>query len=271
MPAHNPFKTALAACRPQVGLWLSMADPYLAEAAATTGYDWLLIDGEHAPNDLRSTLATLQSVAPHAAQPVVRVVEGSTALIKQLLDIGAKTLLVPMVDTAEQAQSIVAATQYPPRGVRGVGSAVGRVSQWSARTDYLAIADDEVCLLVQAETTTALSNLEAICAVDGVHGVFIGPADLAASMGHRGNPGHPEVQAAIESAMKTIIASGKAAGTLTSDPALAQRYLDLGCTFVAVGVDVLLFVNAARKLRTQFAGAAPAIATAVPAKPSAGY
>ncbi|MBB6563900.1 4-hydroxy-2-oxoheptanedioate aldolase [Acidovorax soli] len=269
MPAHNPFKTALAERRPQVGLWLSMADPYLAEAAATCGYDWLLVDGEHAPNDVRSTLAALQSVAAHGAQPVVRVVEGSTALIKQMLDIGARTLLVPMVDTAEQARALVAATQYPPLGTRGVGSAVGRASQWSARSDYLNVADDEVCLLVQAETVTALQNLPAICAVEGVHGVFIGPADLAASMGHRGNPGHPEVQAAIEGAMKTIIASGKAAGTLTSDPVLAQRYLDLGCTFVAVGVDVLMFVNAARKLRMQFG--APGAAAGEPAKVSAAY
>ncbi|MFY3386794.1 4-hydroxy-2-oxoheptanedioate aldolase [Paracidovorax sp. MALMAid1276] len=267
MPAHNPFKTALAERRPQVGLWLSMADPYLAEVSATCGYDWLLIDGEHAPNDVRSTLAALQAVAPHPAQPVVRVVEGSTALIKQMLDIGAKTLLVPMVDTAEQARAIVAATQYPPLGVRGVGSAVGRASQWSARSDYLGVADDEVCLLVQAETVTALQNLEAICAVDGVHGVFIGPADLAASMGHRGNPGHPEVQAAIEAAMRTIIASGKAAGTLTSDPALAQRYLQLGCTFVAVGVDVLLFAQAARTLRGRFTGSAQPAAQA----PGAAY
>jgi 4-hydroxy-2-oxoheptanedioate aldolase len=252
MPAHNPFKTALAAGQPRIGLWLSMADPYLAEAAATCGYDGLLIDGEHAPNDLRSTLAALQAVAPHPAQAVVRVVEGSTALVKQMLDIGATTLLVPMVDTAEQARAVVAATRYPPLGVRGVGSAVGRASQWSARADYLQVADDEICLLVQAETVAALHNLADICAVDGVHGVFIGPADLAASMGHRGNPGHPEVQAAIEGAMKTIIASGKAAGTLTSDPALARRYLDLGCRFVAVGVDVLLFANAARRLRGQF-------------------
>ncbi|BEU96062.1 HpcH/HpaI aldolase/citrate lyase family protein [Acidovorax sp. DW039] len=267
MPALNPFKTALAERRPQIGLWLSMADAYLAEAAATCGYDWLLIDGEHAPNDLRTTMAALQAVAAYPAHPIVRVVEGQTALIKQMLDIGAKTLLVPMVDTAEQARSIVAATQYPPQGIRGVGSAVGRSSLWSSRSDYLNVADDEVCLLVQAETVTALTNLEAICAVDGVHGVFIGPADLAASMGHRGNPGHPEVQAAIEGAMKTIIASGKAAGTLTSDPALAQRYLDLGCTFVAVGVDVLMFTGAARKLRGQFAGGT----AAAPAKASAAY
>ncbi len=267
MPAHNPFKAALAERRPQIGLWLSMAEPYLAEVAATAGYDWLLIDGEHAPNDLRAMLAAQQAIAPYPSQSVVRVPHGDAALIKQVLDIGTKNLLVPMVDTASQARAIVAATQYPPRGVRGVGSAVARASLWSARADYLAVADDEVCLLVQAETTTALQNLEAICAVDGVHGVFIGPADLAASMGHRGNPGHPEVQGAIEGALKAIVASGKAAGTLTSDPALAQRYLDLGCTFVAVGVDVLMFANAARRLRAQFGGAAPG----APQKASAAY
>jgi len=255
MPAHNSFKTALAAHRPQVGLWLSMADPYMAEVSATAGFDWLLIDGEHAPNDLRSTLAALQAVAPHAAQPVVRAVQGDTALIKQLLDIGAKNLLVPMVDTAEQARALVSATRYPPLGIRGVGSAVGRASQWSGRTDYLDIADEEVCLLVQAETVTALSSLAEICGVDGIDGVFIGPADLAASMGHRGRPGHPEVQAAIETAMRTIVASGKAAGTLTSDPKLARRYLELGCTFVAVGVDLLLYAGAARKLAADFTGA----------------
>ncbi|MBW8719447.1 MAG: 4-hydroxy-2-oxoheptanedioate aldolase [Variovorax paradoxus] len=258
MPALNAFKTALAAKQPQIGLWLSMADPYMAEVSATAGFDWLLIDGEHAPNDLRSTLAALQAVAPHRARPVVRAVQGDTALIKQLLDIGAKNLLVPMVDTAEQARALVSATRYPPLGIRGVGSAVGRASQWSARTDYLDIADAEVCLLVQAETVAALANLPQICAVDGIDGVFIGPADLAASMGHRGRPGHPEVQAAIEAAMRTIVASGKAAGTLTSDPKLARRYLELGCSFVAVGVDVLLFAGAARKLAADFSGAPPA-------------
>lgn len=271
MPANNPFKAALAARQAQVGLWLSMASPYLSEVAATAGFDWLLIDGEHAPNDVRSILAQLQAVAPYRAAPVVRAVAGDVALIKQLLDIGAKTLLVPMVDTAEQARALVAATRYPPAGIRGVGSAVVRVSQWSGRADYLDIADEEVCLLVQAETVTALANLEAICAVDGVDGVFIGPADLAASMGHRGNPGHPEVQAAIENAMRTIIASGKAAGTLTSDAALARRYLELGCTFVATGVDVLLFAKAARQLATSFLGNAGAGNCALPGTAGPGY
>ncbi len=253
MPALNPFKSALAAGTPRIGLWLSMADPYLAEVAATAGFHWLLVDGEHAPNDLRGTLQALQAIAPYPSHPVVRTVNGDTALIKRLLDIGARTLLIPMVDTAEQARALVAATRYPPHGVRGVGSAVGRASQWSHRADYLDVADDEICLLVQAETVTALENLQSLCDTDGVDGVFIGPADLAASMGHRGNPGHPEVQAAIEQAMRTIVASGKAAGTLTSDAALARRYLALGCTFVATGVDVLMFANAARKLARDFA------------------
>ncbi|HEY0823585.1 MAG TPA: 4-hydroxy-2-oxoheptanedioate aldolase [Ramlibacter sp.] len=252
MSSGNPFKKALAAKQPQVGLWLSMADPYLAEVSATAGFDWLLVDGEHAPNDLRSTLAALQAIAPYRSQPVVRAVAGEVALVKQLLDIGAQNLLIPMVDTAEQARSLVSATRYPPGGIRGVGSAVGRASRWSQRTDYLDVADDEACLLVQAETVTALKNLEEICAVDGIDGVFIGPADLSASLGHRGKPGHPEVQAAIEGAITRIVNSGKAAGILTSDNALARRYLESGATFVATGVDVLMYANAARKLAAEF-------------------
>ncbi|MBI0329872.1 4-hydroxy-2-oxoheptanedioate aldolase [Burkholderia plantarii] len=253
----NRFKAALAAHRRQIGFWVSMAEPYLAEVTATGGFDWLLIDGEHAPNDVRSIVAQLQAVAPYRAEAVVRPVEGNTALIKQLLDAGARTLLVPMVETAEQARELVSAVRYPPRGVRGVGSAVARASRWNLRADYLDIADEEVCLLVQAESATALGNLEAICAVDGVDGVFIGPADLAASMGHRGEPGHADVQFAIDDAIARIVRSGKAAGTLTGDAALARHYLALGCTFVAVGVDVLLYANAVRAVADAF-GVGPA-------------
>jgi 4-hydroxy-2-oxoheptanedioate aldolase len=250
--AGNPFKAALARGEPQIGLWLSMAQPYSAEICASAGFDWLLIDGEHAPNDVRSSLAQLQAVAPYRGQPVLRSVNSDPALIKQLLDIGAQTLLVPMVDTAEQARAIVAATRYPPLGIRGVGAAIARVSRWGARTDYVEVANDEACVLVQAETVTALANLEAICAVDGVDGVFIGPADLAASMGHLGKPGHPEVQAAIEDAIRRISASGKAAGTLTGDVAAARRYLALGARFVAVGIDVTLMANAVRQRAAEF-------------------
>lgn len=252
--ARPGFKAALATGRKQIGFWLAMATPYLAEVSATAGFDWLLIDGEHAPNDLRTTLAQLQAVAPYRGAAVVRVPAGDPVRIKQVLDIGAHNLLVPMVDTAEQARALVAAVRYPPRGMRGVGSAVGRASRWSARRDYLDVADDEVCLLVQAETTTALSNLESICAVEGVDGVFIGPADLAASMGHRGKPQHPAVRGAMESAVQTIVASRKAAGTLTSDPALARHWLDLGCTFVATGVDILTYAHAVRQLARDFLG-----------------
>ena len=248
----NPFKEALARGERRVGLWLSMADPVAAEIVATAGFDWLLIDGEHAPNDVRSTLATLQALQAYPSHPVVRVVTAEPHHLKQVLDIGAQTVLVPMVDTAEQARTMVAATRYPPEGIRGVGAYGARVTRWGLRRDYLAVANDEVCLLVQAETPTALGNLEAICAVDGVHGVFIGPADLSSSMGHRGNPGHPEVQAAIEAAIRTIVGCGKAAGILTPDIALASRYLEIGATFVAVGLDVMLLGQAARKLAADF-------------------
>jgi 4-hydroxy-2-oxoheptanedioate aldolase len=259
---ENKFKQALASQRKQIGLWLSLANSYTAEVCATAGFDWMLLDGEHAPNDVRGVLEQLQATAPYPSHCIVRPVSGDPALIKHLLDVGAQTLLVPMVDTAEQARRLVSSMRYPPEGTRGVGSAVARVSRFGLRTDYLDRANDEVCLLVQAETREALDNLEEICAVDGVDGVFIGPADLSASLGHRGKPGHPEVQAAIEDAMRRIIASGKAAGTLVSDNALAKRYLELGCTFVAVGIDVRILASGARALRAEFGG--PAVAAAAP-------
>ena len=248
---QNPFKQALQE-RAQIGLWLSMANAYSAEVCATANYDWLLIDGEHAPNNVQTTLAQLQAVAPYAAQPVVRAVTADVPLIKQLLDIGAHNLLIPMIDTPEQARAMVRATRYPPGGIRGVGAAVARASRWAQDGQYLETANDNVCLLVQAETQTALGNLQAICAVDGVDGVFIGPADLAASLGHRGLPSHPEVQAAIDNAIRTIVASGKAAGILTGDVALAKHYLALGARFVAVGIDVTLMAQASRKLLQEF-------------------
>ncbi len=247
----NTFKQALQE-RAQIGLWLSLAHAYPAEICATAQYDWLLIDGEHAPNNVQTTLQQLQAVAPYASQPVVRAVTADVALIKQLLDIGAHNLLIPMIDTAAQARDMVRATRYPPEGIRGVGAAVARASRWALEGQYLNQANDNICLLVQAETQTALGNLEAICAVEGVDGVFIGPADLAASMGHRGNSGHPEVQAAIDQGIRTIVKSGKAAGILTGDVALAKHYLALGARFVAVGIDVTLLAQSSRELLQEF-------------------
>ncbi|ATE77987.1 4-hydroxy-2-oxoheptanedioate aldolase [Pseudomonas sp. PvR086] len=248
----NRFKQRLKSGEAQIGLWLGLADAYCAELAANAGFDWLLIDGEHAPNDLRGLLGQLQAVAPYPSHPVIRPVIGDIALIKQVLDIGAQTLLVPMVESAEQARELVRAIHYPPQGIRGVGSALARASRWNSIPGYLDKADEQMCLLVQIENREGLVNLDAIAAVEGVDGVFIGPADLSASMGHRGNPGHPEVQAAIEDAIVRIQKAGKAAGILSADETLARRYIELGAAFVAVGVDTTVLMRGLQTLAGKF-------------------
>lgn len=253
----NRFKQALREGRPQIGLWLGLADAYCAEICAGAGFDWLLLDGEHAPNDLRSLLAQLQAIAAYTSQPVIRIPIGDTVLIKQTLDLGVQTLLVPMVESAEQAASLVRATRYPRAGVRGVGSALARASRWNRIPDYLRRADAEICLLAQVETVAGLENLDAIVGVEGIDGVFIGPADLAGALGHLGNPGHPEVQRVIEDGIARIRAAGKAAGILSADETLARRYLSAGCAFVAVGVDTTLLAHATQALVDKFKGASP--------------
>lgn len=252
--AINRFKRDLQAGRTLIGLWLSIADAYASEVAATCGFDWLLIDGEHAPNDLRDVLSQLQAIAPYPGQPVVRPVDANPALIKRYLDIGAQTLLVPMVDTAQQAADIVAATRYPPRGIRGVGSSAARASRWNADTGYAQHAEDELCVLVQIETTRGLSNLDEIARVEGVDGLFVGPADLAASMGLLGQPGHPQVQEAVVGALQKIRQHGKFGGVLSADPQIARRYMEAGAQFVAVGADVNTLANSLRKLSDSFKG-----------------
>ena len=261
----NLFKKALALGELRIGLWVALADPYAAELCATCGFDWLLVDGEHAPNDLRSTLAALQSVAPYRSHPVVRVPKGDDALIKQVLDIGATTLMVPMVESAEQARQLVRAMRYPPHGIRGVGSGIARSARWSQYPNYLHEANERVCLLVQVETREALRQVGEIAQVDGVDGVFIGPADLAASFGYLGQPAHPEVKDAIEAGIRAIASAGKAPGILCADEALARRYIEVGARFVAVGVDTSLLVKSATALAKRFAG------DAAEAKPSAAY
>ena len=266
----NLFKQAMAEGRTQIGLWVGLADGYATELLAGTGYDWLLIDGEHAPNDLRSVLAQLQAVAsasgalpagaprPH---PIVRLPVGETALIKQYLDIGAQTLLVPMVDTPEQAAQLAQATRYPPEGVRGMGAGLARASRWQAYPNYIHEANAQACLLVQAETVEAMKNLDTIAATPGVDGVFIGPADLSASMGFVGQPNHPEVQAAISDGIARIRRAGKAAGILATAEAPALQWLAAGAQFVAVGIDTALLTSAAKALRARFPGAAAAPGT----------
>lgn len=244
----NTFKRGLSLGNQQLGLWAAFADAYVTESLASIGYDWLLIDNEHAPNDLRSTLAQLQAVAPYGSHPVVRPVRSDTALIKQMLDIGVQTLLLPMIDTAEQAREAVAATRYAPHGVRGVGSALARASRWNRVPAYLERAAEEICVLVQVETVAGLGQLDAIAQVEGVDGVFFGPADLSASMGLLGKPGADRVRNAILNGIDAVRGAGKSAGVLAPDEALAREYMAAGANFVAVGTDVGLLSNAAQKL-----------------------
>jgi 4-hydroxy-2-oxoheptanedioate aldolase len=255
---ENRFKSALATGQLQLGLWLALADPYAAELCANCGYDWLLIDGEHAPNDLRGMLGALQAIAPYASHPVVRIPKADDALIKQVLDIGATTLLVPMVESAEQARQIVRATRYPPLGIRGVGSAIARSARWAKYPGYLHEANERIAVLMQVETGQALAQLDAIAAVEGVDGVFIGPADLSASMGYLGQPAHLEVRSAIDDAIRRIVAAGKAAGILCADEGLARHYIEVGASFVAVGVDTTLLVKGASGLLGRFRESEPA-------------
>jgi len=251
MMAENTFKTALMAGRPQIGLWLGLADPYAAGLVAGAGFDWLVIDGEHAPNDLRSTLGALTAIGTRA-HAVVRPPIGEVRMVKQLLDIGATTLLIPMIDSAEAARTMVAAVRYPPTGRRGVGASLARASDFGRVKGYMAGADEGICLLLQVESRAGLAALPEILTIEGVDGVFIGPADLAADMGYPGQLTAPPVQEAIAGAIRAISASGKAAGILTGDRALAKDYLAMGATFVAVGSDIGVLTAGLADLRAAF-------------------
>jgi 4-hydroxy-2-oxoheptanedioate aldolase len=244
---RNHFKAALAEGRHQLGLWVSLVEPMAAEAVAGAGFDWLLLDAEHSPGHELSLLAQLQAVAPYPVAPVVRPVTNDAALIKRLLDIGAQSLLIPYVQSVAEAKAAVAAMRYPPRGIRGV-STLTRASGFGRTPDYLTRADQELCLIVQIETRAGLDALEAIAAVDGVDGLFIGPSDLSASLGHLGDAGHPQVVAVIEDAIARIRAAGKPAGFLSLDPAMNRRAMALGTGFTAVGTDLSLLARGADAL-----------------------
>lgn len=248
----NQFKAALRDGQSTTGIFIGLVSPTAMEIAATAGFDWLLIDGEHAPNNPVTVLPQLQAAAAYSVPVIVRPVNHDPALIKQYLGIGAQTLLVPMVETAAEAEALVRALRYPPHGMRGVGTALERGARWNAVEDYFNQADAEVCLIVQIESRAGLDNLDAILKVDGVDGVFIGPADLAASLGHLGQPMHPEVKAVIEAVLPKIAAAGKAPGVFASDPATAKHYRGCGASFVAVGADTSLLRNAAVALAASF-------------------
>ena len=251
LPA-NRFKRRLLAGERQIGLWCSMADAYAAEAVAGSGFDWLMFDTEHSPGGVESVLAQLQAVAPYPVSPVVRPAANDAVLIKKFLDVGVQTLLVPYVQSAREAQAAVAAVRYPPHGVRGVAGTT-RAAGFGRVKDYHRRAAEELCLLVQVETGEALERLEAIAATEGVDGVFIGPNDLAASLGHVGDQEHPRVVAAVDGAIARLKAIGKPSGIYAS-PAFARRCLELGAAFAAVGGDLGLLVRSADRLAAEFKG-----------------
>ena len=262
MPARNAFKHALAAKQPQIGCWSTLASPYISELLAGAGFDWLLLDTEHTPNDPAQMIQQLQAVQSERERPtsaVVRPPWNDAVMIKQYLDIGAQSLLLPFVQDRAEAEAAVAATRYAPRGIRGMGGTT-RASRFGRDTQYVAKAADELCVLVQVETIEALERLEEIANVDGVDGVFIGPGDLSASMGVAGQVNHPTVRKAIDEAIARILACGKAPGILMTDEPRAHECLALGALFVAVTHDQMLLRRSADEAAARFKGAPAAAA-----------
>jgi 4-hydroxy-2-oxoheptanedioate aldolase len=248
---QNRFKRALKAGTPQIGLWSSLSSNYSVEVIAGAGFDWILLDTEHSPADLENLLTQLQAAAPYPAHPVVRVPWNDMVTMKRVLDIGAQSLLVPYVSTAAEAKSAVSYTRYPPAGVRGVAGTT-RATRFGRVKDYAKRAHEEICVLVQVETEAALDSIEAICGIDGVDGVFIGPADLHASMGHTGEIANPKVKPLIDQAIRRIRKCGRAPGILTPSEADARHWLECGALFVAVGADVGILARGAEALAAKF-------------------
>ena len=247
----NSFKRAIKAGRQQIGLWSSLSSHVTVEILAGSGYDWLLLDTEHSPNELPMVHSQLQAATGGTAHPIVRPPWNDTVMIKRFLDIGAQTLLIPYVQTEEEAQKAVAATRYPPKGVRGFAGS-SRATRFGRVKEYFKRYEEELCVLVQVETRASLDNLEAIARVEGVDGVFIGPGDLSAGLGHLNDQAHPEVVGAIADAIKRIKACGKAPGILTPDEKLAKHYIELGTLFTAIGSDLGILARGSEALCARF-------------------
>lgn len=249
---RNKFKAGLREGDTQFGLWLGIPDATVAEIIACTDFDWVVIDNEHGPHNLQDIIACLRAIAPYRSAPIVRPVNDDPALLKKLCDIGVQSFLVPMIDTAEQAAAVVRSIKYPPAGGRGLGTSMARAARWNMVDNYIGSADDEMCVVVQVETVQGMRNVEAIAAVDGVDAIFIGPSDLAASMGHIGQLDHPHVVDAVRCGIQAARSANKFAGLLCLDETSVGHYVDYGANFVGVGVDTLLLGNAARTLINKY-------------------
>lgn len=252
---QNQFKARLKAGEKQYGMWNGIPHTYVAEICAGSGLDFICIDGEHGPFDLPAILVQLQAMQAHDVSAMVRIPVGEPYFIKQYLDLGAQTILVPMIETADQARKMVEAATYPPDGIRGIGSGLARAAQWNRVDNYFAEANDQVCLILQIESVAGIENLDAILEVPGFDGVIVGPADLAGSMGHLGQPGHPEVVSTIEKALTKIANKGLAAGFLTLNEELIKKYTSCGATIIAVGVDTIILAKGSQALAEKFKNA----------------
>ena len=251
----NSFRKLFPATRPQYGVWNGLVDNIVAEILAGSGYDWILVDGEHAPFDLQSIQSQIQALGQFGIPVLVRPAKGDSVVIKQLMDVGVQTLVVPMVETAEQAEYVFKSMRYPPQGIRGVGTAMARASQWNRVNNYFQNANDEMCLIVQVESVKGIENLDVILAVEGIEGVFIGPADLAASMGYLGKGDHPEVVKVIEVAIQKIKAANKINGIMViGNKSLTESYASLGSNMIAVAIDTLLLAKSAMEVANSFIG-----------------
>jgi len=248
---NNSFKKALANEIPAYGLWLSIPDTSVAEIAAGAGFDWLLIDHEHGNFEIRDICHHLQAMAAYPVAPIVRPVNDDPALLKRLLDSGVQTLLMPMIESAEQAEAVVHATRYPPEGSRGLGTSMARAAHWNGIPGYIENSNEQICVIIQVETANAVEKIDDILKVDGVDGIFLGPSDLSASMGYPGNAGHPEVKKTLVESLSKIRAASKIAGLLCLDPELRDYYIDHGAQFIGVGVDTLLLAQSARQLASK--------------------
>ncbi len=233
----NAFKESLMQSRPQRGMWCTLGSAFAIEVVAGAGFDWLLIDMEHSPNDMLTVLAQLHALAGYPVAPVVRVPENDSVLLKRLLDLGVQNFMIPDIANGEDAKRAVESVRYPPAGKRGV-SALTRASNFGRIPGYPQRSDSGIALIAQIESPDAIGNIEQIAAIDGIDALFVGPGDLAARMGFIGEPMHPNVVEAVEMAVRTIVATSKAAGLLTSEPVFAARCADLGASLLAVGVDV---------------------------------
>lgn len=247
----NKFKAALAAHQTQIGCWSALANPISTEVLGLAGFDWIVLDGEHAPNDITTFIPQLMALKGSHSAPVVRVPTNEPVIIKRLLDIGFYNFLIPFVENVEEAVQAVASTRYPPEGIRGV-SVSHRANMFGTVPDYFAQSNKNITILVQIESQQGVDNVDAIAATDGVDGIFVGPSDLAAAFGRLGNANHPEVQHAIAHIFARAKAHGKPSGILAPVEADARRYLEMGATFVAVGSDLGVFRSATQKLCDQF-------------------